>query len=281
VSDAVLITGSSSGVGAATALRLARAGIIVYANVRLPEDGAALAQEAGRNVRPLIFDVTDPAGIERARATVAAEPEIVLRGVVNNAGIGIAGPLEVLPLDDIRTMMEINCIAPLAVTKAFLPLLRESRGRLVNVTSIGGKFASPFGGAYSASKFALEAASDALRVELAPFGIRVVVIEPGGVKTRFWQRGIDAAETTVARLPAGALVPYARAIERFRAFVLANAEKAIEPERVAATIHKALLVARPRARYVVGGDARLQLVLARLPEPLRDAVIRRALGLDA
>ena len=181
--DAVLITGCSSGIGEATALLLARGGMLVFANVRRAEDGEALAREAGDNLRPLVFDVSDADGIERARAAVAAEPGIVLRAVVNNAGIGSAGPLEILPLDEIRKLMEINYIAPLAVTKAFLPLLHESRGRLINVTSIAGKFAAPFGGAYAASKFAYEAASDALRLELAPFGIRVIVVEPGADQT--------------------------------------------------------------------------------------------------
>ncbi len=277
--DAVLVTGSSTGIGAATVMRLARAGTLVFANVRRPDDGAALVNAGGANVRPLVFDVTDAAGIEAARATVAAEPGIVLRALVNNAGIGGAGPLELLPLDDVRSMMEINYIAPLAMTKAFLPLLRESRGRLINVTSIGGKFAAPFGGAYAASKFALEAASDALRVELAPFGVRVIVVEPGAIKTNFWERGAAAADATVAKLPAGALAPYQPAIENFRRFVLSSVEKAIDPDRVAATIQRALVARRPRARYVVGADARLQLALARLPEFVRDALVRRALGL--
>ena len=277
--DAVLVTGASSGIGAATTLRLARDGTLVFAGVRRPEDGAALVREGGSYVRPLVFDVTDAAGIEAARATVAAEPGLVLRALVNNAGIGGAGPLELLALDDVRAMMEINYVAPLALTKAFLPLLRESRGRLINVTSIGGKFASPFGGAYAASKFALEAASDALRVELAPFGVRVIVVEPGAIKTKFWDRGAAAADAAIAKLPAGALAPYEPAIQNFRTFVLASAEKAIDPDRVAATIQHALESHRPRARYVVGADARLQLVLARLPEALRDALVRRALGL--
>jgi NAD(P)-dependent dehydrogenase (short-subunit alcohol dehydrogenase family) len=277
--DAVLITGCSSGIGEATALLLARGGMLVFANVRRAEDGEALVREGGDNLRPLVFDVSDADGIERARATVAAEPGIVLRAVVNNAGIGSAGPLEILPLDEIRKLMEVNYIGPLAVTKAFLPLLHESRGRLINVTSIAGKFAAPFGGAYAASKFAYEAASDALRLELAPFGIRVIVVEPGAIKTKFWERGSAAAEAMAATLPAGALVPYQPYLERFRAVVLDSVQKAIAPERVAATIAKALVATRPRARYVVGADARLQLVLARLPEPVRDAVVRRALGL--
>ena len=172
-----------------------------------------------------MLDVSDADSIERARVEVAMQPGIVLRALVNNAGIGLAGPLELLPLADIRRQLEVNFIGPLAVTKAFLPQLRAARGRLINVTSICGKFASPFGGAYAASKFALEAASDALRVELAPFGIRVIVIEPGAIKTQFWQSGQAAADSLLATFAPGSIARYEAVLERFRAFVLASAAK--------------------------------------------------------
>jgi NAD(P)-dependent dehydrogenase (short-subunit alcohol dehydrogenase family) len=279
--EAVIITGASTGIGAATALRLARRGLLVFAGVRREADGAALAREGGANLRPLMLDVSDAASIESARVEFAMQPGVVLRALINNAGIGLAGPLELLPLADIRRQIEVNLIGPLAVTKAFLPQLRATRGRLINVTSIGGKFASPFGGAYAASKFALEAASDALRVELAPFGIRVIVIEPGAIKTQFWGSGQAAGNALLATIAPGLIAPYQVALERFRAFVLAAADEALPPERVAAVIERSLFARNPRARYVVGNDARLQLLLARLPEPLRDAIVRRSLGLSA
>jgi NAD(P)-dependent dehydrogenase (short-subunit alcohol dehydrogenase family) len=278
--DAVLVTGASTGIGAATAVRLARGGMLVFANVRRAEDGQRLQHEAGANVRPLVFDVTDPEGIERARRTVAAEPGIVLRAVINNAGIGLAGPLELMPLEDIRKTMEVNYIAPLAIAKAFLPLLRESRGRLINVTSAAGKFASPFGGAYAASKFALEAASDALRVELASFGIPVIVVEPGSVKTPFWDRGVAAGEAMMGQVPSASLALYQSNIDSFRAFLLANLKNGAEPDRIATVIQRALVARNPRARYIAGDDVRIQMLLARLPEALRDALVRRALGLN-
>jgi len=277
--NAVLISGAATGIGAATALRLARRGTPVLANVRREADGAALVAEGGSNVRPLVFDVTDAAAIERVRAELAAEPGFALDALVNNAGIGLAGPLEILPLADIRKQLEVNVIGALALTQAFLPMLRATRGRLINVTSIAGKFAAPFGGAYAASKFALEAASDALRLELAPFGIRVVMVEPGAVKTKFWERGAAAAEAMLEHVPPERLALYRGVLERFRSYVLKTVETAASADRVAATIERALVSPKPRARYLVGTDARLQLVLARLPEPVRDAMVRNALGL--
>jgi len=277
--NAVLISGAATGIGAATALRLARRGTPVLANVRREADGAALVAEGGSNVRPLVFDVTDAAAIERVRAELAAEPGFALDALVNNAGIGLAGPLEILPLADIRKQLEVNVIGALALTQAFLPMLRATRGRLINVTSIAGKFAAPFGGAYAASKFALEAASDALRLELAPFGIRVVMVEPGAVKTKFWERGAAAAEAMLEHVPPERLALYRGVLERFRSYVLKTVETAASADRVAATIERALVSPKPRARYLVGADARLQLVLARLPEPVRDAMVRNALGL--
>ena len=187
-SDAIVVTGAATGIGRAIALRLAAAGATVFAGVRRESDGTSLAAAAlaGR-IRPLIFDVTDVEAIERARASVARSG-LPLAGIVNNAGISVAGPLEVLPDAELRRQFDVNFFGAIAVTRAFLPALRASNGRVVSVGSISGKISVPMLGAYAASKFALEAACDALRVELRPSGIDVVLIEPGAVKTPIWQK---------------------------------------------------------------------------------------------
>jgi NAD(P)-dependent dehydrogenase (short-subunit alcohol dehydrogenase family) len=179
---AVVITGTSTGIGRATAVRLAGMGFRVFAGVRKPADADELAQTPG--ITPLIIDVTDPAIVSAAAETVASQTGSAgLRGLVNNAGITVPGPLEFLPLDDLRRQLEVNVIGPIAVTQAFLPLLRRGRGRIINIGSIGGKMSMPFLGAYHVSKFGMEALSDSLRQELRPWGIRVSLVEPGGVST--------------------------------------------------------------------------------------------------
>jgi NAD(P)-dependent dehydrogenase (short-subunit alcohol dehydrogenase family) len=275
-----VVTGTSSGIGAATALRLARSGHRVFAGVRRAEDASALVRDGGGNVAPLILDVTDAASIERARATVeeALRPAGVLAGLVNNAGIAVAGPLEILPLAALREQFEINLFGAIAVTQAFLPLLRASRGRIVNVSSISGKAASPYVGAYCASKHALEAASDALRIELRPFGVHVSVIEPGRVRTPIWERSAAASTARLDALPEESIAPYRQALEGMRSFARIAHKTGTPPEAVAAAIEHALTAKHPRARYLVGVDARVQLAIARLPERLRDRIIEAFLA---
>src|SRR5256714_6526089 len=189
----VLITGAATGIGEATALRLGEAGFRVFAGVRKPEDGDRLRAAGVTVVQPL--DVTKSEDIEAAVGTVEqALDGAPLRGIVNNAGIGIGGPLEALALDDFRRTIEVNTTAQLAVTKAFLPLLRKSKGRIVNMSSIGGRVAQPFAGPYIVSKFALEAVSDVLRVELHEWGIDVVAIEPGTIATPIWEKSSQEAD---------------------------------------------------------------------------------------
>src|SRR3954471_419193 len=198
----VLVTGASSGIGRATALELARRGATVLAGVRDPADGEAL----GPSVIPLRLDVTD------AGHVAAAGEEAARRGLdalVNNAGIAVTGPLEYLPLDELRRQLEVNAVAQLAVTQACLPALRASRGRIVNMSSISGRMALPLYGPYAASKYALEALSDSLRLELRGTGVDVVLIEPGAIRTPIWERGIRAADALWDALP-----PVAR--ERYR-----------------------------------------------------------------
>src|SRR3954470_16636677 len=191
----IVVTGVSSGIGRAAALELDRRGYRVFGGVRIPEDGESVRSEASERFMPLILDVTDTDAISRARETVerelGSEP---LVGVVNNAGVGSGGPMEALDVDELRKTLEINTVAPVAVTQAFIPRLRASRGRVVNISSIGGRIAQPFLGPYSASKFALEALSDTMRRELRPWGVQVALIEPGNVKTRIWEKGRSQVE---------------------------------------------------------------------------------------
>jgi NAD(P)-dependent dehydrogenase (short-subunit alcohol dehydrogenase family) len=221
--------------------------------------------------------VTDASTIAAAREALGDAP---LAGLVNNAGIGVAAPLEFLPLDRFRHQLEVNLVGQLAVTQAFLPSLRAARGRIVNVSSIGGRVALPLLGAYNASKFGLEGASDSLRRELRGHGVDVIVIEPGGVKTRIWDTSNRLADEILAELPPEAERLYGRTIEAVRKqTVRIETESGIEPRVVAEAIGEALTSSRPRARYLVGRDAKLRVRLAAvLPARVMDRLIGRAIG---
>src|SRR5216117_3172488 len=225
VNRGVVVTGASTGIGAAIARDLSGRGFRVFGTVRRAEDEAALERAGVTAVR---MDVTDPASIARAREQVErALAGAPLQGLVNNAGIPAAGPLELFPLDELRQVLEVNLIGALAVTQAFLPLLKASRGRIVNMSSIAGLGALPFMGPYAASKFALEAMSDSLRRELLPFGVRVIVIEPGSVQSRIWDK---VAAMDLDRYRA---TTYGPVLERFRDAALRGAKQAPPAEMVA------------------------------------------------
>src|SRR5918911_1536240 len=195
---AVVITGTSSGIGRATALRLDAAGFDVLAGVRRQEDGERLRSEASDRLRPLIVDVTDADSIAAAARSVG---EVELAGLVNNAGQNSSGPIEFLPLDELRSHLEVNLVGQVAVTQAFLPAIRRGRGRIVNITSVGGRIVNPFLGSYHAAKWGLEAITAALRKELRPWGIRVVAIEPGSVDTEIWRKGTEQAREVMDGMP--------------------------------------------------------------------------------
>jgi len=270
----VFVTGASTGIGNATVRRLAN-NARVFAGVRSEADYRALG-EVGPNVVPVYLDVVDENSIARAEAEVAAATGGSLDGLVNNAGIVVAAPLEIVPPAEFRKQLDVNVTGPLLVTQAFMPLLRAARGRIVMIGSISGKFSSPFMGAYSASKFALEAMSDALRLELAPFGIKVVLVEPGPVKTPLWQRTQDASDKSIGALDPAAVAPYAASIDKMRAMARKLEAGGSSPERVAEVVERALAVKSPRARYLVGREARVQLIVGRLPEGIRDKLILSA-----
>ncbi len=270
--NTVVITGASSGIGYATALYLDRSGIRVFATVRREEDGKALAAKASPQLRVLYLDITDADAIGRAASEVeAAVGEAGLDGLVNNAGVVETGPLEFVSLDALRRQLEVNVTGQVAVTQAFLPLLRRARGRIVNVGSVGGLNVLPFAGAYCASKFALEAITDALRMELKASGIEVVIVEPGSVATPIWTKGAGKI------LSEEAMAVYGASIRAMKEAVEATAAQGIPPEVVARVIHKALTARRPKTRYLVGRMAYVRALVQKLPDRLRDKLLLRRL----
>lgn len=278
---AVVITGASTGIGESCARRLDRIGYRVFAGVRSPEAAARLRDGTSDRLTPLMLDVTDAGSIASAANTVGEYvAERGLRGLVNNAGIAVPGPLEYLPIDDLRQQLEVNVVGQVAVTQAFLPLLRRDRGRIINMGSISGILATPFIGPYAASKFALEAISDALRVELRPWGIEVILIEPGAIATPIWEKGQSRADDLEERLPPEAHERYGEAIAALRTFAREADNRGLPPDAVAKVVARALRAKRPKTRYLVGTDARLQKTVARvLPDRLRDRVLAAYLKL--
>lgn len=274
---AVVITGASTGIGRATARYLAARGVRVFAGVRRPQDAEALRGEGGGGVTPVQLDVTDRQSIARAARDVeeALDGEGLL-GLVNNAGIGIGAPLEFIDLDELRRQLEVNVIGPVAVTQAFLSQVRTRRGRIVNVGSIGGRIAQPIMGPYNASKYALEALSDSLRMELGAWGIHVSLVEPGAIATAIWEKTDAYAEQMIPALGARAGELYGDAIGAVLDTARMLSKRAIAPEAVSRAIFHALTARRPRTRYLVGADARAEALLARfLPDRARDAVLMR------
>src|SRR5687768_2262952 len=192
---AVVVTGASTGIGHATAIELDRIGFRVFAGVRKDSDAESIRGEGSERLEPLTLDVADEASVASAAGSVAEKiGDAGLAGLVNNAGIVVAGPLEALPLDDLRRQLEVNVVAQVAVTQAFIPALRRARGRIVLMSSVGGRISIPFMSPYHVSKWGLEAIGDALRLELKPWGMDVVIVEPGAIATPFWQKGQDTAD---------------------------------------------------------------------------------------
>jgi NAD(P)-dependent dehydrogenase (short-subunit alcohol dehydrogenase family) len=274
-SDSVIITGASSGIGKACALALAARGLRVFAGVRKPEDGARLREESKGAVVPLRLEVTQAASIAAAREELeAALGDGRLTGVVNNAGIVGIGPLEFQPISALRAQLEVNFVGAIAVTQAFLPLLRAAKGRVVFVGAAAGRVALPFVGGYSASKFALEGAADALRIELASSGVKVALIEPGAIATPILHAQ-TVAQLAAGLLP-GALEHYREALEGMVRAMEQTRQRALGPEAVAKVVVHALTAKSPKTRYPVGSDAKLLSWVARsLPDAMRDALVAR------
>jgi NAD(P)-dependent dehydrogenase (short-subunit alcohol dehydrogenase family) len=274
-----LVTGASTGIGRATAMRLDAAGWRVFAGVRREADSDLLREAGSERLVPLILDVTDAGQIEAAAREIAARTGSEgLDGLVNNAGISLPSPLETIPLEDFRRQIEVNLTGQVAVTQAMLGPLREARGRIVFVSSIGGLIAFPMTGAYHAAKFGIEAVGDAFRRELRGWGISVSIVEPGSIATEIWDRGEAAADEIAGRSPQREAL-YGTAIERYRKTVEGVAGRGIPPERAARAIGHALTARRPRARYLIGIDAKLQARVRHLiPTRLFDRIVARATG---
>lgn len=278
---AVLITGASKGIGRATALHLDGLGFRVLAGVRSEEDAAALRREGSERMEPVFLDVTDPESIAAAAETARRAAPGGLAGLVNNAGMVVAGPLELLPPEAIRSQLDVNSVGPVALTQAMLPLLRSggeggtraTPGRIVNVSSANGRVATPWAGAYAASKFALEALSDALRMELRPWGIPVVVVQPGAIETPIWRRSFERAMENLGGVAPERKELYATTLEKLERRQGRGPSHAIPAARVARMIARALTARRPKTRYLVGREAWLAALVAPLPDRLRDRIL--------
>ncbi len=262
-----LVTGASTGIGRATATHLTGLGFHVLAGVRRTQD-------APPGTEPLKLDVTDEADVAAAAERVGPS----LHALVNNAGIAISGPLEGVPVAEWRRQMEVNLLGQVAVTQAVLPALISARGRIVNMSSIGGRNALPMLGPYAASKFALEAMTDSLRREVSGLGVKVVSVEPGGIATPIWDKGLSDADRVIETMPAHVLQRYSGLIAAVRRESERLARDGLPPEAVAEVVGRALTARRPRTRYVIGRDAKVQAALGRLlPDRAFDALVRRAL----
>lgn len=277
----VLVTGASTGIGRATTQLLDRAGWKVFAGVRRAEDAESLRVEGSERVVPLMLDVTVAEQVCAAAEQVAAQLGAKgLDGLVNNAGVAMPSPLETMPLADFRRQLEVNLTGQVAVTQALLPAIRQARGRIVFISSIGGRIAFPFTGAYHAAKFGIEAVGDAFRQELHPWRVSVSIVEPGSIDTPIWERGERAVDRIGERAPERDAL-YGAAVERYRKVTRETAGRGIPAVKVATAVEHALAARRPRPRYLVGLDAKLQARLKPLvPTRVFDAVVRRAMGFD-
>jgi NAD(P)-dependent dehydrogenase (short-subunit alcohol dehydrogenase family) len=271
----VLISGASRGIGRATALRLARAGWSVHATVRREADGEELVAEAGGEVHPLRLDVTDDAAIA---AVADALPER-LDALVNNAGIVVSGPLESLSAEELREQFEVNVVGAVALTNAVLPRLRAARGRIVFVSSLSGIVSTPMTGAYNASKFAIEAIADAWRLELRPWGVKVILVEPAMTDTDLWRNAPETLEAEAAAMSAEHRDLYGEHLAGMRRAIPKIQKLAKPVDTVSATIERALTATRPKARYPVGVDVRVQAALSGVtPSRVMDAVNGKLTG---
>jgi len=276
----VVVTGTSTGIGAATAVHLADKGFHVFAGVRRRADGDAVQALAPERVTPLIIDVTDAATISEAAATVS---EVVgdhgLAGLVNNAGIGVPAPLEFQPMADFRRQLEVNLFGPVAMIQAFMPHIRRGVGRIVNVGSIGGMLVLPLNGAYSASKFGMRAISDALRLELRQWNIHVSLIEVAPVETAIFGKTFAAFDALEETLGSEGFALYAQQIPAIRSAVEKAAADADPPLVIAEAIHDALTSDKPKTRYLAGHGGKQTAIAAALPDRARDLALAHELGL--
>jgi NAD(P)-dependent dehydrogenase (short-subunit alcohol dehydrogenase family) len=276
----VVVTGASTGIGWASAKVLIAKGFHVFGSVRKAADADRLKAEFDEAFSPLLFDVTDEAAVGSAARQVEATLDgQTLAGLVNNAGVAFAGPLLHLPIDEFRQQLEVNLTGVVIATQAFAPLLgaqspaRKDPGRIVNITSVGGKNANPFMGPYCTTKFGLEGLSESLRRELMPFGVDVVIVAPGAVATPIWDKADSVDVTRYAN------TVYAPALARMKAFMLSIGKSGLPPEAIGQVVHTALTTPSPKTRYVVSPDPFQVLMTGVLPKRTLDRIVGKRLGL--
>jgi NAD(P)-dependent dehydrogenase (short-subunit alcohol dehydrogenase family) len=274
--ELIVVSGASTGMGAATARELAARGYHVMAGVRRGADGDGIRADG---IEPFILDITRPEHVAALIDRIDSDPRgRTLRALVNNAGISINAPVEALPLEEWRRLFDVNLFGHVAMTQALLPFLVKSRGRVVNISSVGGKGAMATYGPYAATKFALEAVSDSLRRELAPHGVQVVVVEPGAVKSEMADRGAEATAGLAAKMSPELQQRYGPLVAAILAQTAAHIGAGMSSSRAGSIIAKAATQRRPRTRYTVGRDAAVIIALTRvLPDRLLDTVIAAGL----
>ena len=267
----VLVSGASSGIGRATALHLEQQGWKVFAGVRTEAAALALQKASAGSLVTVMLDVTDARQIAAVAKTIGPR----LDALVNNAGVAVAAPLEFLPVDELRHQLEVNVVGQVALTQALIPALREARGRIVNITSIGGLVAGSIIGAYHASKFALEALTDTMRIELAQWGIEVIAVEPGRIATPIWSTSSSTSDRILGDRQEEAMALYGEQMAAARDSASKAERNGLVPLEVARVIGRALASSRPKTRYLVGKDAKVAgRFVARLPDRTRDRLLR-------
>lgn len=277
--ELVVVTGTSSGIGRATAERLAADGFHVLAGVRRQEDADKIRRH---NIEPVIVDITNLDTLKALAERVKHDPlGRSLRAVVNNAGIAVNAPLEMVPLDEFRRQIEVSVIGQVAVIQALTPALLNSGGRVVNIGSLGGKISMPGFGIYSAAKYAMEAVNDSLRREMSSFGLKVIMITPGGVSTGLTEQGITTAERLAKLMTPDQHRRHDRLFDAVKAQAETWAKDGIRPEKVAAVVSQAIHASKPRTRYTAGRDSALLTRLVRiLPDKLLDRMLRSQMKLQ-
>jgi short-subunit dehydrogenase len=277
---AVIITGASSGIGKACAYYLDQKGYKIFAGVRTPLAAEKLKVESSGKLEPIILDITQEAHILQAVQYIKSRLGDTgkLMALINNAGVILSGPLEFFPVEKLREQLEINTIGPISVTQAFMPLIRKAKGRIINIGSASGLFAPPFLGPYAASKFAMEAWTDALRRELRPEKIFVSLIESGAVETPIWEKSEKTADLLESSLPDQGKAFYGKALSTGRKQMVFLRRQASSPQSIAKVVNRILLSTKPKPRYLVGKDARVQAFMSRwIPARMIDKITSKLL----
>lgn len=275
---AIFVTGASTGMGEHCAVELAKRGYRVFAGVRKPADGEALKAQASV-IEPVIVDVANEAQVkDAARVVEQALSGAPLLALWNNAGISVNGPIEYIPLAELRRQFDVNVFGQVAVTQAFLPMLRKSKGRILITGSIGGFFTTPMLTPYCMTKYAMEAFADGLRRELRPLGVQVILLEPGGIKSKIWEKGVSESEDFIKNAPAEMMETYGWLVNRVRKLVPKMESDAKSPDEVLRCVVDALESPKPKTRYRMGANAQAQWVIAKLPDRTQDGLVGKMLG---